>query len=105
MGIYSTSKQFYKEPITSAEYAEEMKAEYESMRYEKLKEALFDWGDDYIEEFLGYSVDVSGKDKSDIEELMDEAHDQMDEAELQEFYDKFLIDETLMKEQAERLCE
>lgn len=105
MSIYSTSKQFYQEPITSAEYAEEMKAEYESMRFEKLKKALFDWGDDYIEEFLGYSEDVNGMSRNEIEELMDDAYDQMEEEELQEFYDKFEIDKSIMEEQAERLCE
>lgn len=46
MSIYSTSKQFYEEPMTAKEYEEEMKAEYESKRYDKLKEMLFDWRND-----------------------------------------------------------
>ena len=29
-------------------------------RFERLKSALFDWGLDYIEEFLGYEADYSG---------------------------------------------
>lgn len=102
MSIYSTSKQFYEEPMTSKEYEEEMKSEYESMRYEKLKEMLFGWGNDYIEEFLGYSVDIGGMNRSEIEELMDETYDQMPEEILQEFYEKFEVDTLLMKEQMER---
>ena len=66
--------------------------ENSNSRYTKLKEALFDWGNDYIEEFLGYSTDVEGMSRSEIEELMDEAYDEMDEEKLEEFYEKFLID-------------
>ena len=103
MSVYSTSKQFYEEPMTSKEYEEEMKAEYENMRYEKLKEILFDWGNDYIEEFLGYLVDITNDmSRSEIEELMDDVYDKISEEVLQEFYDKFEIDKILMTEQMER---
>lgn len=60
-------------------------------RFEELKKALFDWGNDYIEEFLGYSEDVAGMEKDEIEDLMNETYDQMPEEELEEFYKKFLI--------------
>lgn len=61
-------------------------------RFEELKKALFDWGNDYIEEFLGYSEEVAGMEKDEIEDLMNETYDQMPEEELEEFYKKFLID-------------
>lgn len=61
-------------------------------RFEGLKKSLFDWGDDYIEEFLGYSEDVGEMGRDEIEDLMNEAYEQMPEEELEKFYKKFLID-------------
>lgn len=61
-------------------------------RFEELKKALFDWGNDYIEEFLGYSEDVAGMSRSEIEELMDDTYSQMPDEELEEFYQKFCIE-------------
>ena len=59
-------------------------------RFEELKSALFDWGYDYIEEFLGYEIDYDWE-KDTLDNLMDEAYQQMPEEELEVFYEKFLI--------------
>lgn len=59
-------------------------------RFEKLKEALFNWGTDYIEEFLGFEID-SDWEKDAIEDAMDEVYNQMPEEELEVFYEKFCI--------------
>lgn len=59
-------------------------------RFERLKSALFNWGLDYIEEFLGYEVD--GWDKDALDSVLDEAYAQMPEEILTEFYQKFNID-------------
>ena len=59
-------------------------------RFEKLKEALFNWGTDYIEEFLGFEID-SDWGKGAIEDAMDEVYNQMPEEELEVFYEKFCI--------------
>lgn len=59
-------------------------------RFERLKSALFNWGLDYIEEFLGYEVD--GWDKDALDSMLDEAYAQMPEEILTEFYQKFNID-------------
>lgn len=61
-------------------------------RFEELKKALFDWGNDYIEEFLGYYEDVAGMKRDEIEDLMNEAYEQMSKDTLEKFYKKFLID-------------
>ena len=59
-------------------------------RFERLKSALFNWGLDYIEEFLGYEAD--GFDKDALDSMLDEAYAQMPEDILNEFYRKFKID-------------
>lgn len=59
-------------------------------RFEKLKEKLFNWGTDYIEEFLGFEINYNwGKDT--IESAMDEVYAQMPDEELEVFYEKFCI--------------
>ncbi len=63
----------------------------EGKRYEELKKALFMAGNDYIEEFLGFSDDVYDKNKDEIERLMDETYDQMPDDILEEFYQKYNI--------------
>ena len=60
-------------------------------KFEELKRELFIWGNDYIEEFLGYSDDVYDLSKDEIENLMDETYVQMPDDVLEEFYEKFLI--------------
>ncbi len=60
-------------------------------RFEELKTELFNWGNDYIEEFLGFEID-SNWEKDTIDNAMDEVYEQMPEEELKEFYKKFLID-------------
>ena len=47
-------------------------------RFEELKRELFDWGYDYIEEFLGCEIDYDW-DKDTIDNLMDEVYQQMPE--------------------------
>lgn len=59
-------------------------------RFEELKRELFNWGTDYIEEFLGYEIDYDWS-KDTIDNAMDEAYEQMPEEELEVFYQKFLI--------------
>ena len=59
-------------------------------RFEELKSALFNWGTDYIEEFLGFEID-SDWEKDTIDNAMDEVYEQMPEEELEMFYEKFLI--------------
>lgn len=59
-------------------------------RFEELKEALFSWGTDYIEEFLGFEIDGDWE-KDSIENAMDEVYEQMPEEELEVFYQKFCI--------------
>lgn len=61
------------------------------VRFENLKKSLFDWGRDYIEEFLGYEYS-SDLDDEEIEELMNEVYEQMPEEELEKFYEKFCIE-------------
>lgn len=77
-------------------------------RFEKLKSALFSWGTDYIEEFLGFEID-SDWEKDTIDNAMDEVYEQMPEEELEVFYQKFLIDWRQWKhkfklEMEEKLC-
>lgn len=60
-------------------------------KYEELKRELFMWGNDRIEEFLGYSEDVAGLSKDEIENLMDETYAQMPDDVLMEFYEKYNI--------------
>ena len=59
-------------------------------RFEELKEALFSWSTDYIEEFLGFEIDGDWE-KDSIENAMDEVYEQMPEEELEVFYQKFCI--------------
>ena len=60
-------------------------------KYNELKRELFIWGDDYIEEFLGYSDDVDRLSKDEIENLMDETYAEMPDDVLEEFFLKFNI--------------
>lgn len=60
-------------------------------RFEELKSELFMWGQDRIEEFLGYEID-SNWDKDTIDNALDEAYVQMPEEELEVFYQQYLID-------------
>lgn len=62
-------------------------------KYEELKRELFIWGNDYIEEFLGYPADLvlSDYSKDEIENLMDETYAQMPDDVLEEFFEKFNI--------------
>lgn len=61
-------------------------------RFEELKRKLFDWGTDYIEEFLGYEYDIDDDwSKDAIDNAMNETYEQMPEEELEVFYQKFLI--------------
>lgn len=62
-----------------------------SSRFEKLKSALFNWGNDYIEEFLGFEYDPDW-DKDTIDNAMDEVYQQMDAEDLEKFYEKFCIE-------------
>ena len=60
-------------------------------RFEKLKRELFNWGRDYIEEFLGFEIDYDW-DEDAIDNAMDEIYEQMPDEELEVFYQKFCID-------------
>ena len=60
-------------------------------RFEELKAALFDWGRDYIEEFLGYEY-PNGEDPGVTESRMDAAREDMDEETLEDFFRRFLIE-------------
>lgn len=60
-------------------------------RFEELKKELFDWGYDYIEEFLGFEIDYNW-DKDTIDNLMDEVYEQMPKEKLEVFYQKFNIE-------------
>lgn len=60
-------------------------------RFEKLKKELFNYGTDYIEEFLGYEID-SDWEKDVVDNLMDEVYKQMPEEELEVFYKNFCIE-------------
>lgn len=60
-------------------------------RFEKLKKELFNYGTDYIEEFLGYEID-SDWEKDVVDNLMDEVYKQMPEEEIKVFYEKFCIE-------------
>lgn len=59
-------------------------------RFEELKSQLFEWGTDYIEEFLGFEIN-SDWEKDTIDDAMNETYQQMPEEELEKFYQKFLI--------------
>ena len=59
-------------------------------RFNELKRELFNWGLDYIEEFLGFEAD--GYSSDELENLMDQRYEDISEEELEEFYDKFMID-------------
>lgn len=61
----------------------------EDKRFEALKAQLFDWGLDYIEEFLGFEAD--GYSKDELDNMMDQAREDMDEELLEEFYAKFCV--------------
>lgn len=58
-------------------------------KFESLKRALFNWGLDYIEEFL--CMEADGYSKDELDELMDNRYEEISEEDLQEFYDKFMI--------------
>ena len=60
-------------------------------RFEKLKKELFNYGTDYIEEFLGYEID-SDWEKDVVDNLMDEVYKEMPEEELEVFYKNFCIE-------------
>lgn len=60
-------------------------------KFEELKSELFMWGQDCIEEFLGYEIDPNW-DKDTIDNALDEAYVQMPEEELEVFYQQYLID-------------
>ena len=62
-------------------------------KYEQLKRELFMLGNSYIEEFLGFSFDITGLSKDAIEKLMDETYAQMPDDVLEEFYEKYLSKE------------
>ena len=59
-------------------------------RFEELKSVLFNWGTDYIEEFLGFEI-YSAWGKDTINNAMDEVYEQMPEEDLEVFYAKFCI--------------
>lgn len=59
-------------------------------RFEQLKKELFNFGTDYIEEFLGFEIDSSW-DTDIIENIMYDVYEQMPEEELECFYKKFCI--------------
>lgn len=59
-------------------------------QFEELKNALFRWGTEYIEDFLGYELD-HGESRDVIERRMDMAYEQMPDDVLRQFYDKFKI--------------
>ena len=71
-------------------------------RFEELKTALFNWGTDYIEEFLGFEID-SDWEKDTIDNAMDEVYEQMPEEELEIFYEKFCIKQVIMKKEKKSL--
>ena len=71
----------------------------EQVRFAKLKSELLAWGESYIQEFVGGSVDISGLDFYELNKLMDEAYAQMPEEELEKFYKKFMIDKILENEE------
>ena len=60
-------------------------------RFEDLKRAIFNMGLDYVDEFLGYQVDVADYSKDELDNMMDEAYQQMTEDKLDEFYEKFCV--------------
>lgn len=61
-------------------------------RFAELKAALFDWGRDYIEEFLGYEYPF-GEDPGVTEARMDAVYRDSDEETLEDFYRRFCIEE------------
>jgi len=62
----------------------------EDHRFELFKEELFNYGKDYIEDFLGYDID-SEEPKDVTERRMDEAYQQMPDDILAKFYKEFNI--------------
>lgn len=61
-------------------------------RFEDLKKAIFNMGhSDYIEEFLGYEINATDYSKDELDNLMDEAYQQMPEEQLNEFYAKYCL--------------
>ena len=61
-------------------------------RFENLKKAIFNMGHtDYIEEFLGYEIDATDYSKDELDNLMDEAYQQMSDEELEVFYAKYCV--------------
>ncbi len=61
-------------------------------RFEDLKKAIFMMGhSDYIEEFLGYEINTADYSKDELDNLMDEAYQQMSDEKLNEFYVKYCV--------------
>ena len=61
-------------------------------RFEDLKKAIFNMGhSDYIEEFLGYEINTADYSKDELDNLMDEAYQQMPDEELEIFYAKYCV--------------
>ena len=61
-------------------------------RFEDLKKAIFNMGHtDYIEDFLGYEIDSTDYSKDELDNLMDEAYEQMPDEELEVFYAKYCV--------------
>ena len=61
-------------------------------RFEDLKKAIFNMGhSDYIEEFLGYEINATDYSKDELDNLMDEAYQQMPDEELEVFYAKYCV--------------
>ena len=61
-------------------------------RFEDLKKAIFMMGHtDYIEEFLGYEINATDYSKDELDNLMDEAYQQMPDEELEVFYAKYCV--------------
>lgn len=61
-------------------------------RFEDLKKAIFNMGHtDYIEEFLGCEIDTADYSKDELDNLMDEAYQQMSDEKLNEFYAKYCL--------------
>lgn len=61
-------------------------------RFEDLKKAIFNMGHtDYIEEFLGHEISSTDYSKDELDNLMDEAYEQMPDEILNEFYAKYCL--------------
>ena len=63
----------------------------DEQKYEELRKELIMRGNDCVQEFLGFSDDISGLSKDEIENLMDDTYEQMPDDVLEEMYEKFII--------------